>query len=288
MTGRDVTERDLTEPDVTEQTVVIESCRAGERVALERLSAASGGLSLCSLSRSGASVPAAKYHEGATAALAEARRTVASIPHDVADVATVRTALLGVSERWRSELGTAGRSGPDWAGYLAGGIDALDQVILDQVTEGLATPDVVTVTPRPEVVDDSPAAPPVRRLGRVRAQWPARRIAVVAAGAPALLALLVVASGGRATVIPGGWIALVALIAATSATTLATYLPLPGAGRRLDLGCTPCAAAAALSVVVAGAVLVSTPHDVPTAILAAGVAAFGLRQRLANPSTCPA
>ena len=115
-----------------------------------------------------------------------------------------------------------------------------------------------------------------------------RRIVTVVAGTPALLALLLAASGGQATAIPGGWTALAALIAVMSATTLATYLPLPGTGRRLDLGCTPCAAAAALSVVIAGAVLVSTPHDVPTAILAAGVAAFGLRQRLANPSSCAA
>ena len=34
------------------------------------------------------------------------------------------------------------------------------------------------------------------------------------------------------------------------------------------------------------AVLSSTPHDVPTAILALGVAAFGVRQRLTDPSAC--
>lgn len=333
---------------MTERTAVIESCRAGERVALERLGAAAGGRSLCSLSRAGASVPTAKYHEGAAAALAEARRAVASLPDDVGDAAAVRAALLGVGARWHGEPGTADRSGPDWAGYLAGGIDALDQmtralvidagvtdevlidgvliddVLIDDVltddvlTDVVLTDDegrdavsrtdreldgVVRVRPdlpvldevagadaaaRPEVVPDSRAGRSGGRLARARAHWPMRRIVTVVAGTPALLALLLAASGGQATAIPGGWTALAALIAVMSATTLATYLPLPGTGRRLDLGCTPCAAAAALSVVIAGAVLVSTPHDVPTAILAAGVAAFGLRQRLANPSSCAA
>ena len=318
---------------MTERTAVIESCRAGERVALERLGAAAGGRSLCSLSRAGASVPTAKYHEGAAAALAEARRAVASLPDGVVDAAAVRAALRGVGARWHGESNTAGRSGPVWAGYLAGGIDALDQmtdvlVIDDAVKDEVLTDEVLTddvlsddegrgvvsrnvreldevvrvrpdlpvldelagavAAPRPEVVPGSRAARSGGRLARARAQWPMRRIVTVVAGTPALLALLLAASGGQATAIPGGWTALVALIAVMSATTLATYLPLPGTGRRLDLGCTPCAAAAALSVVIAGAVLVSTPHDVPTAILAAGVAAFGLRQRLANPSSCAA
>jgi hypothetical protein len=109
---------------------------------------------------------------------------------------------------------------------------------------------------------------------------------VVAALTPALMALLLAVSAGTATAPTPGWTALVALVAFASATTLATYLPRPGAGRRLDVGCTPCASVAALSVVFAAGVLSSTPHDVPTAIVALGVAAFGLRQRLTDSTTC--
>lgn len=301
--------RAATDPVVTARAVVIESCRARERVALERLGAAAGGQSMCSLSRSGAGVPTAKYQEGAAAALAEARRTVASLPDGVADAEAVRAALLDVAATWRCEAGTPGRSGPDWTGYLAGGIDALDLMIDDDEGRDVVPltdrelDEVVRVRPdlpvldelagagaarEAEVVTSDRPATSGRRLARVRALWPTRRIAVVAVLTPALLALLLAASGGRETAIPGGWTALVALIAVTSATTLATYVPLPGTGRRLDIGCTPCASVAALSVVIASFVLTSTPHDVPTAILAAAVAAFGLRQRLANPSTCAA
>jgi hypothetical protein len=301
------TEHAAIEPVSTARAAVIESCRAREGAALERLGVATAGRSLCSLSRAGDSVPAAKYHEGAVAALSEARRAVASIPGDVA-ADDVRAALLGVGARWRGESGTAGRSGPDWVGYLAGGIDALDQLIDDDEGRDVVPrtdrelDGVVVVRPDLPVLDAlaaAGAAPAEADLGRgagtsgrrsirARVLWPMRRIAAVALIAPALLALFVAASGGEQTAVPGGWTALVALLAVTSATTLATYLPLPGTGRRLDLGCTPCASVAALSVVIAGAVLTSTPHDVPTAILAVGVAAFGLRQRLANASTCAA
>lgn len=140
-------------------------------------------------------------------------------------------------------------------------------------------------------LDTDPTAPLVRdgaarRFARVRAVWPPRRLAVVAVASPALLALLIVVSGPGTTVTPPGWFALVALVAVVAAATLATYVPLPGTGRRLDIGCTPCASAAAVSVLIAVGVVSSASHDVPTAILGLGVAGFGLRQRLANPTTC--
>lgn len=127
-----------------------------------------------------------------------------------------------------------------------------------------------------------------RRFANAQAAWPLRRLMAVAVLAPVLLVLLVAATGGWALATSPGWTALVALVALASATTLATYLPRPGTGLRLDFGCTPCAAVAAVSVVASLVVLRSAPHEVPTAILALGVAAFGLRQRLTNPSTCPA
>jgi len=127
-----------------------------------------------------------------------------------------------------------------------------------------------------------------QRQARVQAAWPIRKRVAVAVLTPALLVLSVSASGGWALATSRGWTALVVLVALASAMTLASYLPSPGTGLKLDLGCTPCAGVAAVSVVASVVLLTSSPGDVPTAFLALGVAAFGLRQRLANPSTCPA
>jgi hypothetical protein len=110
----------------------------------------------------------------------------------------------------------------------------------------------------------------------------------IAVLSPVMFIVSLAATGGWAMVTAPVWTALVAVVALASATTLATYLPLPGTGLKVELACTPCAAVAAVSVLAALGLLSSAPHEVPTAGLALGVAAFGLRQRLANPSTCPA
>ena len=106
--------------------------------------------------------------------------------------------------------------------------------------------------------------------------------------APMLLVLMVATSGGWAPATSPMWTALVAGVGLACATTLATYLPRPGTGFKPDLGCTPCAAVAAVTVLASFGLLNSAPHDVSTAVLALGVSAFGLVQRLNNPSTCPA
>jgi hypothetical protein len=134
-----------------------------------------------------------------------------------------------------------------------------------------------------------PAAPTAHRYANALTSWPMRRRLAVAVIAPALFALLVAASGGWALSTSPGWTALVALVALVCATTLAKYIPSPGAGLRPDLGCTPCAAVGAVSVLASFGVLSSAPHDVSTAVLALGISVvFGLVQRLNNPSTCPA
>jgi len=134
-----------------------------------------------------------------------------------------------------------------------------------------------------------PSAPTTqRRFANALAAWPLRRRVAVGLTAPALLGLMVAASGGWAPTPSPGWTALVAGVAFACATTLATYLLRPETGLRPDLGCTPCAAIAAVTVLASFGLLSSAPHDVPTAVLALGVSAFGLVQRLNNPSTCPA
>ena len=135
---------------------------------------------------------------------------------------------------------------------------------------------------------DSTAPTQRRKYAHVLAAWPLRRRMALAVLAPVLFGLMVAASGGWALATSPGWTALVALIAVSCATTLATYLPHPGTGLRVDVGCTPCAAVAAVSVLAAFIVLSSAPRDVSTAVMALGISAFGLVQRLNNPSTCPA
>jgi len=116
---------------LTARQVLIESFRALERAALADVDATSGGRSLCSISRDGATVPAAKYHEGAAAALAEARRAIEASTDCPDRVQSARAVLLDVRARWRIQSGTRGRTGSDWNGYLAGGLDVLEQLIND-------------------------------------------------------------------------------------------------------------------------------------------------------------
>jgi hypothetical protein len=126
------------------------------------------------------------------------------------------------------------------------------------------------------------------RYAKVLAAWPLRSRMAVALTAPVLFGLMVAVSGDWAPATSPGWTALVAGVAFVCATTLATYLPRPGAGLKPDLGCTPCAAVAAVTVLASFGLLSSAPHDVSTAVMALGVSAFGLVQRLNNPSSCPA
>ena len=138
---------------------------------------------------------------------------------------------------------------------------------------------------RPSTMEHSGEPLARRGFANAGAGWTSRRLVAVAVLSPVLFAIWVAAAGGWAPGAGAGWDALVAVVALAAATTLATYLPQPGA-RRLDLGCTPCAAVAALSVVGAAAVLSMAPHDVSQAVLALAIAGFGLTQRLTSPRTC--
>jgi hypothetical protein len=94
----------------------------------QELVAASGGVSLCTISRSAGSVPGVKYLEGRMAALGEIRRA-ARTSGALDEVLAERTAV------WRSELTRAVDTsmGVDWRAYRAGGVDELESLgaILD-------------------------------------------------------------------------------------------------------------------------------------------------------------
>jgi hypothetical protein len=300
---------------LTSRQALVESVRARERAALADLAAIAGGQSLCSISRQGATVPAAKYREGAAAALAQSRRAVEAVGDGPASQKPGRVALLEVRARWREQSRIMGQRGPDWTGYLTGGLDALEQMIDDMEDSMSSMPKTdPAVRPAGDPARGPAGDPAVRPAGdpavrpagdpaqsgdpasvkahrryvNALAAWPLRTRVLVVVLAPLLLILMVAASGGWAPATAPGWTAVVAMVALVGATTLATYLPRPGAGLRPDLGCTPCAAVAAVSVLASFGVLSSSPHDVSTAFLALGISVFGLVQRLNNPSSCPA
>ena len=113
-------------PAQSPREALVATIRTRELAALQSLGVAAGGRALCSLSRAGTSVPAAKYHEGFAAALAEARRAVQGTSDKGSSAG--RAAVLDIRARWREQADTAGRTGPDWTGYLTGGLDALEQL----------------------------------------------------------------------------------------------------------------------------------------------------------------
>ncbi len=87
------------------------------------LTRAAGGASLCAISRSTGSVPAAKYFEGRLAAITEVRRAVKR-------GAEPQAAVVAAAASWHGALhrGRARDAGPDWMAYWAGGVDELDDL----------------------------------------------------------------------------------------------------------------------------------------------------------------
>lgn len=88
------------------------------------LMAGTGEASLCAISRSGESFPAAKFAEGAVSALVELRRAVRreGVDDDPAVLADRATTLAA---QWNERAGQLADAGRDWAAYLRGGREAL-------------------------------------------------------------------------------------------------------------------------------------------------------------------
>lgn len=110
---------------------------------------------------------------------------------------------------------------------------------------------------------------------------PRRRLAVAVA-TPPLAALYV-----RAQPDPGWWVLPGAVaLGLVAAVVLASYVPVAGSWRRPDVGCSPCAAVAAGTLIAAALLLdsVTGPGGVLTAL---AVLAFGVLQRLGAPASCP-
>jgi hypothetical protein len=79
-------------------------------------------------------------------------------------------------------------------------------------------------------------------------------------------------------------VTLAALVVAAGA--LATFVPLPGEGLHVHLGCGPCAAAGGLAAVGGAWLALTSAFDAGTASLALAMAGFALARRLTEPQTC--
>lgn len=113
--------------------------------------------------------------------------------------------------------------------------------------------------------------------------WTRRRQVVLLLAGPLLAAGYAGASGVPVAHLSVAWLALDLLAAALGAAVLASYIPV--SGWRPDLGCSPCAAVAALSL-WGSAIVIGTygPMLVGPGI-AAAVTLYGLTQRL-GPASC--
>jgi hypothetical protein len=117
--------------------------------------------------------------------------------------------------------------------------------------------------------------------------WPARRRLTALALFPVVATWLVVVGRGSTTVSPGAvWYPVVLVAGLLGAAVLASYLPV--AGRGLDLGCTPCATLAALTLVGASTAMYRYGADIAGPLVASAVLLFGLTQRVSQPATCAA
>ena len=114
--------------------------------------------------------------------------------------------------------------------------------------------------------------------------WPTRRRVAAAVLLPAVSAWFVVVGGSADVTTSAGWYALALVAAALGAGVLASYVP--ATGMRPDLGCTPCATVAALTVVAASIVLRNYGADLAGPLIASAILLFGLVQRLREPVSC--
>lgn len=92
----------------------------------QALARIAGGRSMCEIGRSGQSFPAAKFHEGVVSALAEVRRRV-----EQDEAADVGSAARAAAEDWRTRAEGISVTGPDWSAYLAGGTQALNELVAE-------------------------------------------------------------------------------------------------------------------------------------------------------------
>ena len=122
------------------------------------------------------------------------------------------------------------------------------------------------------------------RMAAVLRTWPRRRWFAALLAVPLTVAAFSGAAGVPLGATEPGWLALLVSAAVLGALTLASYVP--PRGLRPDVGCSPCAAVSGLTLVGAAVLLDGYGADVSGPLLALGVTAFGLVQRLRQQPTC--
>jgi hypothetical protein len=116
-------------------------------------------------------------------------------------------------------------------------------------------------------------------------RWPLRRRAAGVVLTVALVVLVAVGPGWAFVAQPlWSILTLVALVSASVA--LATFVPLPGEGVRVHLGCAPCAWVGGLAAIGGAWLALTSAHDGGTASLALALGGFALARRLTEPQTC--
>lgn len=126
-------------------------------------------------------------------------------------------------------------------------------------------------------------------LGHVRAsgRWPRRRV-LSAVGILAVFALGVQLSASWDPVAAPAWSALTLGTIILASLALATFVPLPGHGVGLDIGCTPCAAAGGMLALAGTWLAASSAYDGGNASLGLALAGAALARRVTEPVTCSA
>jgi hypothetical protein len=76
------------------------------------------------------------------------------------------------------------------------------------------------------------------------------------------------------------------LCAVIAAVVLASYVPKPGSGRRLEVGCSPCAVMGGATIVGSLLMRSTAPLDPGIAVVAVMMLLFGLVQRLKDTASC--
>jgi hypothetical protein len=116
--------------------------------------------------------------------------------------------------------------------------------------------------------------------------WPLRRWVIATLAAPAV-GLLLLSAGGTAgaTARPTpAFYALTSVAAVLGGLIAASYVPV--AGRGIDVGCSPCAVMAGVTVIGATVAMNNYGTSLLGPLVAAAVMLFGLTQRLGQPATC--
>jgi hypothetical protein len=121
----------------------------------------------------------------------------------------------------------------------------------------------------------------MRMLDAIRT-WPVQRRAVTLLLVVPLFLLVRAVDPASGVVF---WVA--GLVTATAgAMLLASYVPGPGEGRRLVIGCTPCAGMAAMTLVGALVLRASAPADGGIALATMLLPVMGVVQRLSDAGSC--